>query len=69
MISEVLIVLNIKVMVSYDMMPLSANISDKLAGGSFGVEGGSSLFLQNVGSHLPTAWCHVTEDHSLNAGV
>jgi hypothetical protein len=50
--SEVLIVLNIEVMVSYDMMPLSANISDELAVGSFGVKGGSSMFLQNVGSHL-----------------
>lgn len=61
--------LNIKVMDSCDMMPLSANISYELAVGSFGVEGGSSLFLQNVGSHLPTAWRHVTEGHNLKAGV
>jgi hypothetical protein len=51
------------------MMPLSANIADELAVGSFGVEGGSNVFLQNVGSHLPTAWCHVTGDRNLKAGV
>jgi hypothetical protein len=50
-------------------MPLSASISDGVAVFSFGVEGGSSVFLQNIGSHLPTAWYHVTEDHNLKAGV